>query len=78
MPLVIYDFFFMKEGFVQSLEIEIEDLEPRAEDCTRLIQNPQNSENKLRRKKKVVVLGGTTTTFCLGIFFCIESMDMEK
>ena len=30
----------MKEGFVQSLEIEIEDLEPRAEDCTRLIQNP--------------------------------------
>ena len=40
MPLVIYDFFFMKEGFVQSLEIEIEDLEPRAEDCTRLIQNP--------------------------------------
>ena len=63
MPLVIYDFFFMKEGFVQSLEIEIEDLEPRAEDCTRLIQNPLVIVKISCDLKKVVVLGGTTTTF---------------
>ena len=59
----------MKEGFVQSLEIEIEDLEPRAEDCTRLIQNPLVI---------VKISCDVKKSGSFGDFFCVESMDMEK